>query len=380
MSGIIIRNVRYFDGSMSFKNGDIFIKSGRFHAPFDTSEAATIIDGAGLTAIPGLIDIHLHGCGGDDVCDNSIATLENIARYELEHGIVCFMPATMTLPLHELEQILNTAAAYISGGHNKQSAQMIGIRLEGPFINPAKCGAQDSSHAIICDPHIFEQLMRASGSLIRMIDLAPETEGALELIRYLHTHYKKDIITSLAHTNADYDCAMKSFELGASHITHLYNAMPPLHHRNPGLIAAASDNGHCTAELICDGIHVHPSMIRMAFKLFSPENIIFISDSMRATGLSDGSYTLGGQEVLVKNKKAVLAKDGSIAGSVCDLMDCLRYAIKTAGIPQETAIACATLNPARKLGLDNEYGCIKEGLCARLLLVNDNYEIIKNML
>lgn len=379
MSGMIIRNVRYFDGSKEIKKGDLYIENRHYVSPFSETNAVRVIDGTGLTAIPGLVDLHLHGCNGFDVCDNSTQALSEISRYEMSQGTAYYMPATMTLDIFQLKHILQTTAAYSRNQSDPFAARIIGINLEGPFLNPEKCGAQDLAHILPPDIAAFEELRSAAGDMLRMVDIAPEMPGALELIHHINSNYR-DILISLAHTNADYDCAIRAFNMGASHITHLFNAMPPLHHRAPGVIGAASEYGSCTVELICDGIHVHPAMIRAAFRLFAPENIIFVSDSMRATGLSDGTYTLGGQEVKVRDRLATLKKDGSIAGSVSTLMDCLRYAIKNANIPEADAIACATCNPARAARLPGQYGIVADGAPADILLVDKDYQIVHNLL
>lgn len=380
MAKILIKNVRYFDGTDCFKTGNIYINNGLYCTPFNDNEASDIIDGSGLTAIPGLIDLHLHGCNGYDVCDNSIEVLHKISEYQQKNGIAYFAPATMTLPIDELCRILNTIQEYYHMHINDYGAKILGINLEGPFINPNKCGAQDKSYAIPCNNDVFDKLMNSSSGLILIIDIAPEIKNALNLIRYIKQAYNNKLIISIAHTEADYDCTINALNAGASNVTHIFNAMPPFHHRSPGVIGAVSDYGNCTVELICDGIHVHPAMIRTAFKLFSPENIIFISDSMRATGLSDGIYTLGGQNVLVNGRTATLSKNGAIAGSVCNLMDCLRYAVLNAGIKPETAVTCAVLNPAKRIGINNKYGCIKTGQIAKLILIDDNWNIIRNLL
>lgn len=380
MTKIIIKNVRYFDGTECFKSGNIYINNGFYCNPFNDNESSCIIDGTGLTAIPGLIDLHLHGCDGYDACDNSIEALQKISEYQHKNGIAYFVPATMTLPIDQLYSILDTIQKYYHSHINDSGTKLLGINLEGPFINPNKCGAQNKAYAIQCNNEVFDKLMNYASGLIRIIDIAPETKGAIKLIRHIKKAYNNKLIISIAHTEADYNCTINAIKEGVSNVTHIFNAMPPLHHRTPGVIGAVSDYGHCSVELICDGIHVHPAMIRTAFKLFSPENIVFISDSMRATGLNDGIYTLGGQDVTVRGHTATLTKNGTIAGSVCNLMDCLRYAVLTAGIKPETAVACAVSNPAKRIGISNEYGCIKNGYIAKLILIDYNWNIVKNLL
>lgn len=222
-----------------------------------------------------------------------------------------------------------------------------------------------------CDYEYFCRLQEASGGLIRLVDIAPEEPGAMEFI----DRVKGKVVVSLAHTAADYETAKEAIEHGASHATHLYNAMPPLNHRNPGVIGAVRDAGDCRAELICDGVHVHPAMIRATFAMFGAERMILISDSMRATGLADGEYTLGGHAVTVKGNLATL-HDGTIAGSATNLMDCMRYVVNEVGISLETALMCATENPAREIGIFDETGSIHVGKKADFVLLDKKLNIV----
>lgn len=223
-----------------------------------------------------------------------------------------------------------------------------------------------------CDYEYFCQLQEAAGGLIKLVDIAPEEPGAMEFI----DEVKGKVVVSLAHTASDYDTAREAIEHGASHATHLYNAMPPMNHRNPGVIGAVRDSSECHVELICDGVHIHPSVIRATYAMFGAERIILISDSMRATGLEDGEYTLGGQPVKVRGNLATL-HDGTIAGSATNLMDCLRFVVREAGIPLETAVMCATANPAREIGIFDEVGSITAGKRADFILLNQNLEIVR---
>ena len=213
---------------------------------------------------------------------------------------------------------------------------------------------------------MFRKLQAASNGLIKLCDIAPEEDGAMEFIEGL----KDEVNISFAHTTANYDIAKKGYDMGACHATHLYNAMPPMLHRDPGVIGAARDSGHVMVELICDGVHIHPSVVRATFDMFGDERIVMISDSMRATGLSDGLYTLGGQDVKVVGKLATLVSDGAIAGSATNLMDCVRTAVFDMDIPLETAIGCATANPAKSVGIYDKYGSITTGKVGNVVLLN----------
>ena len=287
-------------------------------------------------------------------------------------GVTAIAPATMTLPVEELEQILRVAAEYKKGPHSKKEADFVGINMEGPFISPAKKGAQDERNIIPCDVKVCERFLKASEGLVKFMGIAPEeSENAVAFIEEV----KDKVNVSLAHTNSDYDTAMAAFNAGADHAVHLYNAMPAFTHRAPGVIGAVYDSKHVMAEIICDGVHIHPAAVRATFEMMGEDRMILISDSMRAAGMPDGSYTLGGLDVNVVGNRATLASDGAIAGSVTNLMDCMKTAVKTMNIPLETAVACATINPAKSLGIDAEYGSIRAGKKAHIVLMDQELNV-----
>ncbi len=324
-----------------------------------------VYDAQGAYLLPGFIDLHFHGAVGDDVCDGSEEALHRIAAYELSVGVTSICPATMALPLDELKRVLNCLSEF-PARQLPGEAELVGINMEAPFISPAKKGAQDARYIIPRSSSIFRELYSASGGLVRFIGIAPEEpseESVADFIRKVSP--LADV--SLAHTNAGYDCAMEAFSSGANHAVHLYNAMTGMSHREPGCVGAAADSPHVLSELISDGVHVHPAVIRTTFRMFGAERIILISDSMRATGLTDGRYTLGGLEVEVQGKTARLTSDGAIAGSVTNLPDCVRYAVSL-GIPLEDAVAAATANPARALHMEDRIGKIAPGCQADLVL------------
>lgn len=366
---MIIKNIKIFGEDKIFRNGNIAIKDEKFVLLNEVNESEeTIVDGRGYMAIPGLVDIHFHGCVGADFCDGTQEAIAQMAEYEASVGVTSICPASMTISEEELHQVMKTAGLY----QNEKGAKLVGINMEGPFISGKKKGAQAAEHIRLCNLELYRSFQQESGNLIKLVDIAPETDGAMEFIDAV----KEETVVSIAHTTADYDTASEALKRGASHVTHLYNAMPPLNHREPGVIGAARDDEKCHVELICDGVHIHPAVIRATFAMFGAERIILISDSMRATGLSDGWYTLGGQEVFVKGPKATL-KDGTIAGSATDLMGCLRMAVFGMGIPLEDAIACATMNPAKEIGVYDTCGSITPGKDADLVLLDDKLQIQK---
>lgn len=366
---VFTEDKKFTDGGIVIKNGTIEQVYTEGNRPQTEDE---ILDGKGMYAIPGLIDLHFHGCKGDDFCDGSRDAIVRIAEYEASVGVTAIAPATMTLPVEELEQILRVAAEYKKGPHSKKEADFVGINMEGPFISPAKKGAQDERNIIPCDVKVCERFLEVSEGLVKFMGIAPEkSENAVSFIEAV----KDKVNVSLAHTNADYDTAMAAFNAGADHAVHLYNAMPAFTHRAPGVIGAVYDSKHVMAEIICDGVHIHPAAVRATFEMMGEDRMILISDSMRAAGMPDGSYTLGGLDVNVVGNRATLASDGAIAGSVTNLMDCMKTAVKTMNIPLETAVACATINPAKSLGIDAEYGSIRAGKKAHIVLMDQELNV-----
>ena len=380
---MIIRNVKVYTEEMEFVEGEIVLQDGRIEAApgsgtgedsGKTLAGEEVLDGGGCYAIPGLIDLHFHGCKGYDFCDGTSEAIAKIAEYEASVGVTAICPATMTLPVNELEEILAVAEKYkkehASGGQG--AADLVGVNMEGPFISEAKKGAQDERNIISCDAGICRRFLNASEGLVKFVGIAPErNENAQEFIRQM----KDEVHISLAHTNADYDTAMAAFEAGADHAVHLYNAMPAFTHRKPGVVGAVSDSAHVNAEMICDGVHIHPSVVRATFKMLGADRIVLISDSMRATGMPDGQYTLGGLDVNVAGGKATLVSNGALAGSATNLMECMKTVVKVMGIPLKTAVACASMNPAKCLGIYDEYGSIAPGKKGNVVLLDQDLEL-----
>ena len=373
---MIIKNVKVYTEEKLFQEGEIAIGNGRFQESSQITEDKNqeVIDGEGCYAIPGLIDIHFHGCKGYDFCDGTKEAIAEIAKYEASVGVTGIAPATMTLPLEELTHILSVAASYKKTAAQEQlpGADLLGINMEGPFISVEKKGAQDERNIISCNLEICQQFLVASEGLVKFIGIAPEkNNNALQVIQGM----KHKVNLSLAHTNADYDTAKAAFDAGANHAVHLYNAMPPFTHRMPGVVGAVADSPHVNAELICDGVHIHPAVVRATFRMMGDDRMILISDSMRATGMPDGKYLLGGLEVEVVGNRATLVSNGALAGSATNLMDCMRTAVKKMGIPLETAVACATMNPAKALGEYKDYGSITPGKKADLVLLDSELNL-----
>ena len=362
---MIIKGGKVFQEDGSFLEQAIYINDHRLVDKAEYQDDGEVIDAEGLLVLPGLVDIHSHGAAGEDFSDGNPEGLKKILQYEKRCGITSYCPTSMTFPKERLRQIF----ASIKGAQTEDGATVVGINMEGPFLDPAKKGAHVEKWIAAPDVAFVRELNQDADGLVRLVTLAPNMDGAEEFIKEMH----EEVCISLGHTAADYDCASRAMKLGAHHVTHLYNAMQPFGHRAPGLIGAAMDDPECMVELICDGYHIHPSAIRAAFRMFGPERVILISDSMRATGMENGTYELGGQEVTVKDRKAVL-KDGTLAGSATNLYGCMSKAVEF-GIPLEQAIMAATANPARSIGIFDRVGSIRIGKQADLLLVSENLEL-----
>lgn len=360
---MIIKNGLVFTEN-GFEAKELYIKNGFFSTEASANHekiTEEIIDATDLYVIPGLTDIHFHGCMGQDFSNGSLEAIETIAKYQASQGITTICPATVTLPADQISQVCEVTAEYA----NPYGSILCGINLEGPFLSAKKKGAQNEAFLQSADLDKFQAWQKAAKGLVKLISIAPEFPENMAFIREV----KDSVTVSLGHSNADYETAMKAFEAGASHVTHLFNGMSPLAHRNPGVPGAAYDCKHVMVELIGDGVHIHPAMIRTAFSIYGADRIVLISDSLEATGMSDGTYQLGGQEVTVKGNLATLG-DGTLAGSVTNLMGCVRYLVKEVGISLETAIKCAAVNPTKAIGIYDKYGSLDEGKVANFVLLD----------
>ena len=350
---------------MRIKNGKILIGKSFVDADIQFDRTITAIgrlegpaDMEGGYVIPGLVDVHTHGAVGEDFSDGKPAGLQPLADYYAAHGVTSYLATTMTLR----EEVLTPAMHAIRDFKPRSGAKCAGVHLEGPFLSYAKRGAQAAENLHKPDPALFHRLNEASGGQVRLVTVACEEEGALPFIREI----SRICTVSLGHTTADYDTAMSGFLAGASHATHLYNGMPSLLHRAPGVIGAAFDAG-ASVELICDGLHIHPSVIRATYQLFG-DKLNLISDSLRCAGMPDGDYELGGQPIVVKNHKATLL-DGTLAGSSISLLDAVRNVVRF-GLPLAGAVYAASTAPALAAGLDA--GVIAQGRAADLLVLDED--------
>ncbi len=358
---MIIGNARVFiDGA--FIPGSVTVENGIITAI--GNEAHYDIDAKGQYLVPGFIDVHTHGAMGCDFSDGIPEDFVTMSRYFAGCGVTSFLATTMTLKEETLIPAMDAARDF---KRPADGAKCAGLHLEGPFLCYNKRGAQAAENLHLPDAPMFNRLNKASGNKVRLVTVAPETEGAMDFIREV----SPVCTVSLGHTEADYETAMEAFRNGASHATHLFNTMPGLHHRSPGVIGAAFDSG-VTAELICDGLHIDPSVIRMTAKLFG-DNLVAVSDSLRCAGMPDGAYTLGGQPIEMKNGKATLLGTDTLAGSSTNLLAELQNLVSY-GIPLENALTAVTSAPARAARLQ-DIGSIAVGKAADLLLLSEALEL-----
>ncbi len=344
-------------GSLAFEGG-VITEIGQPHVPCD-------LDAGGAYLTPGFVDIHTHGARNYDFSDGDPENLQVIARYYAEQGVTSFLATTMTLSEEELTRALEAIRDF---RWPKGGAKCAGVHLEGPFLSCAKRGAQAAEKLHRPDLAMFDRLNQASGGQVRLITVAPEEKGCIEFIRQV----SPVCAVSLGHTTAGYDTAMEAYRAGASHATHLFNSMSPFNHREPGVIGAAMDAG-ATVELICDGMHIHPSVIRAAYRMFG-EKLVIVSDSVRCADMPDGDYELGGQPVELHRGRATLKGTNTLAGSSTNLLAEVKKAVSF-GLPLEAALTAVTLAPAQSIRLDGQIGTLTVGKDADLLLLDQDLEL-----
>lgn len=358
-------NANLYDPQKGFYKGELSAEGGKIVSP----AAGEGVDLTGCYVIPGLIDLHFHGCVGEDFSEATPDGLQRMADYQLSRGITGICPAGMTLGEDTLTTVCKNAAQHKRTA--KSGAELIGVNLEGPFLCMAKKGAQNGDFLHDPDGAMLHRLQLASENNVKLVTLACEQPGSMEFIR---SAVADGIRVSLGHTEADYDTATKAYETGAKHATHLYNAMPAFTHRAPGVIGAAMDREDVTVELISDGIHVHPAVVRATFRMFGADRVILISDSLRACGFGDGEYPFGGQMIEVHGPRATLLGTDTLAGSVSDLMRCMCSAVSF-GISLKDAVKAASTNPAKALGVYDRLGSLDVGKDANMAVLNPDLSL-----
>ena len=360
------KNARIYGSDFRFHTGAFEVTDGKFGAVLPENVPADAIDLQGATVIPGLVEVHSHGAAGYDFSDGDYEGLKAMAAYYASVGVTSFAPASMTLPYEVLSVAFGNAKRLVEENLPGLAA-LRGIQMEGPYFSYKKRGAQNPDYLKDPDFEGFRKLYEDCGGLIRIVDVAPELPGAVEFVEKA-----KELCTvSVAHTDSDYDHAKAVFDAGATHLTHLYNAMPPIHHRNPGVIPAAAENENVRAEIICDGYHIHPASVRLAFAMF-PGRMVLVSDSGRCAGREEGyCFDLGGQNAWLRGGVGRLA-DGTISCSAANLWQCLQNVLSW-GIPEDEALRAATYNPACAIGAESIVGSIEHGKQADFLICSPDY-------
>ncbi|MCM3054719.1 N-acetylglucosamine-6-phosphate deacetylase [Caldibacillus thermoamylovorans] len=326
-----------------------------------------------MTIVPGFIDEHIHGAGGADAMDATPDALNKIAQHLVKEGTTAFLATTMTQSKQAIEAALKNAGEFIHSTENRTGqAEIIGIHLEGPFIHPKRKGAQPEEFILLPSPSQFDEWQELAQNTIRIVTLAPDQENGIALVKHLAEH---GVIASIGHSDANFQDVVAAVEAGASHVTHLFNGMRGLHHREPGTAGGALLLKELTVELIADGVHVHPKMIDLVFRLKDLDHAVLITDSMRAKWLPDGESELGGQKVFVSDGKATL-EDGTLAGSILKLNQGVKHVMKFANLTLPEVVKLVTMNPAKELGLHHRKGSIEAGKDADLVVLNEKYDPI----
>ncbi len=375
MKPLAITNVRIAAEDGIWEQGTVYVKEGSIHSMEKSvcrlSEAWEKLDGQGCLLIPGMVDVHIHGANGSDMMDGTTASVEEVSRMCARTGCTSFLATSVTSSIEDLLAMIGSVRNTIG---REPGARIAGLHLEGPYLHPKRKGMQNERHLRHPDLSEMGMVLDKAEGLVRMVTLAPELPGGLELVRFLR---EKGIVVAVAHSDADYEEAKQAFEQGASHVTHCFNGMRPIHHRDPGVVVAAFEQPHVSLQAIVDDVHLHPAIVRLMFRIKGADGMVLITDALQAMGMGDGLYTFGGHEVTVKEGVARL-NDGTLSSSTVTMNEALRRTVNN-GIPLWDAVMMATRTPASVLGLFNK-GRIAPGADADLVLLDDDFQVLWTMI
>lgn len=371
---IIIKNGTLITPFEKIEEGFLIIKAGRIAEvglgqPREIMEAAEEIDAKGSYVLPGFIDLHIHGGGGHDVMGNSFAALNEISKTLVKEGVTSFLPTTLTAAHEGL--LAATESVRKAMDRSTEGAEILGVHLEGPYFNPQRAGGQPKEFMRPPSMQEVKEYIRASGGKIKILSLAPEMEGALDLIRFLD---REGMVAAIGHSDATYEETLEAAEAGLRHATHTFNAMREFHHREPGTLGAVLTLDSISAEVIADGVHVHPASIKILIKCKGYEKVVVISDAIMGMGAPDGEYQLGGRAIIVQNG-ASRFKDGGIAGSAMSVGKGVKNLIRWLDLELPQIIQMATLNPARAIGEEGRKGSLEVGKDADIIICDQELNV-----
>lgn len=375
MSSMLISHVRLIEKDRIVE-GSLLVRGGRIESVHSGSDsppavaADTFIDGEGQLLIPGMIDVHIHGADGFDMMDGTLSSVEAVSKACARTGCTSFLATSVSSSLEDLLAMIDNVVK-LAG--KEPGARIAGLHLEGPYLNVKRKGMQNEKHLRHPDKEEMELVLRKAGSLVKMVTLAPELPGGLDLVRMLT---ERGIVAAIAHTDASYEEAKEAFRAGASHVTHCCNGMRPIHHREPGPVVAAFEEPHVSVQAIVDDVHLHPAMVRLLYREKGADRMVLITDALQAMGMGDGEYLFGGHKVRVSGGIATL-QDGTLASSTVTMNEALAKAVK-AGIPLPDAVRMATETPADVLGLTSK-GRIAPSADADLVLLNERFEVVRTI-
>ncbi|WP_088043066.1 N-acetylglucosamine-6-phosphate deacetylase [Bacillus sp. EAC] len=364
-----IKAEKFYTLNQVLDTGYLLIENGKIQEITTKKPSCEILDFSGFEAIPGMIDIHIHGLAGNDTMDGSIHSLQEMSMSLARTGVTGFLPTTLT---HDFEKIKNAIKVVSEAIGKSRGAEIIGSYVEGPYITPEHRGAHPVKFMRELSLDELKELIEISNNTIKVMTIAPEKELAEEAIKFLT---KKGIHVSIGHTNADYDTTNNAIEHGARIAVHTYNGMRGFNHRDPGCVGAVLTNDQCYCECIADLHHVHPGAIKLLYKSKGQDQVLLISDSMAAANLPDGNYTLGTIEVKVENKIARTVETGSLAGSTTNLMECLKNIKEVLGIPLESILPMVSRNQAKLLNIDHEVGSLEPGKKANIVMIDQKLNV-----